>query len=126
MPEHPPCLTPILKHKSSLRSDLILFKCFNALSVSDIAGAILSDAGAAETSCKLDKDFERESLNNNNTKKIAPRPKVFFQLKFSNYSPCIILTKLTTFFINKKQGDKIYIITEWLKPTDEIDGGAAI
>lgn len=49
MPEHPPCLTPILKHKSSLRSDLILFKCFSALSVSEIAGATASDVRAAET-----------------------------------------------------------------------------
>lgn len=48
MPEHPPCLTPILKHKSSLRSDLILLKCFNAFSVSEIAGAMPSDFGAAE------------------------------------------------------------------------------
>lgn len=48
MPEQPPCLTPILKHKSSLRSDLILFKCFSALSVRETAGASPSDAGAAE------------------------------------------------------------------------------
>lgn len=53
IPEHPPCLTPILKHKSSLRSDLILFKCVNAVSVSKIAGAIPSDAGAAVTQVKL-------------------------------------------------------------------------
>ncbi|MFS8034807.1 hypothetical protein Hanom_Chr17g01585551 [Helianthus anomalus] len=44
MPEHPPCLTPILKHKSSFFSDLILFKCFKAVSVNAMAGAIPPDA----------------------------------------------------------------------------------
>lgn len=47
IPEHPPCLTPILRHKSSFRSLLILFKCINALSVKEIAGATPPDAGAA-------------------------------------------------------------------------------
>lgn len=47
IPEHPPCLTPILRHKSSFRSFLILFKCVNALSVKEIAGATPPDAGAA-------------------------------------------------------------------------------
>lgn len=51
IPEHPPCLTPILKHKFSFRSDLILLKCFSALSVRDIAGARDPDAGAAERYC---------------------------------------------------------------------------
>ena len=55
IPEHPPCLTPILKHNSSFRSDLILFKCFSALSVSDIAGATAPDAGAAETGAETDR-----------------------------------------------------------------------
>lgn len=49
IPEHPPCLTPILRRRSSFRSDLILFKCFNASSVREIAGAISSDLGVAET-----------------------------------------------------------------------------
>jgi len=49
MPEHPPCLTPILKHKSSFFSDLILFTWFSAFSVKEIAGAMLPDAGAADT-----------------------------------------------------------------------------
>lgn len=52
MPEHPPCLTPILKQRSSFRSALILFRCFKAFSVNEIAGAILpgvaADAGGAE------------------------------------------------------------------------------
>lgn len=48
MPEHPPCLTPTLRQRSSFRSDLILFKCFIALSVREIAGAKPS-TGAAET-----------------------------------------------------------------------------
>jgi hypothetical protein len=47
MPEHPPCFTPILKHKSSFRSALILFRCFKAFSVNKIAGAMLPDVAAA-------------------------------------------------------------------------------
>jgi hypothetical protein len=47
MPEHPPCFTPILKHKSSFRSALILFRCFKAFSVNEIAGAMLPDVAAA-------------------------------------------------------------------------------
>ncbi|KAF3619431.1 hypothetical protein FXO38_32943 [Capsicum annuum] len=58
MPEHPPCLTPILRHKSSFRSLLILFKCFNALSVKEIAGATPPDAGLpSSVADRIDKDF---------------------------------------------------------------------
>lgn len=53
MPEHPPCLTPILRHKSSFLSDLNLLKCFNALSVKEIAGASPPDVGGARTKKRL-------------------------------------------------------------------------
>lgn len=56
MPEHPPCLTPILRQRSSFRSDLILFKCINALSVKAIAGAsppAADGAGAYKIDNKL-------------------------------------------------------------------------
>jgi len=49
MPEQPPCLTPILRHKSSFRSALILFKCFNAFSDNNIAGLIPSEELATAT-----------------------------------------------------------------------------
>lgn len=54
MPEHPPCLTPTLRRKSSPRSDLILFKCFTASSVREIAGA-KPPAGTAETEAEDDR-----------------------------------------------------------------------
>jgi len=59
MPEQPPCFTPILKHRSSFRSALILLRCFKAFSVNEIAGAILPDvaATAAATAAKYDKTF---------------------------------------------------------------------
>lgn len=62
IPEHPPCLTPILKHKSSFRSHLILFKCFSALSVSEIAGARAPDAGAAERYWASEDEVKNESV----------------------------------------------------------------
>lgn len=49
MPEQPPCLTPILRHKSSFFSALILFKCFNAFSDNNIAGLIPSEELATAT-----------------------------------------------------------------------------
>jgi len=59
MPEQPPCFTPILKHRSSSRSTLILLRCFKAFSVNEIAGAILPDvaAAAAAATAKYDKTF---------------------------------------------------------------------
>lgn len=39
IPEHPPCLTPILRQRSWFFSDLILFKWLSAFSVKAIAGA---------------------------------------------------------------------------------------
>lgn len=71
MPEHPPCLTPILKHKSSSRSFLILFKCFNALSVSEIAGAIPSVAGTA----KIVHNPKKKTLNHKLNQILNLQPK---------------------------------------------------
>ncbi|KAI0507617.1 hypothetical protein KFK09_013743 [Dendrobium nobile] len=47
MPEHPPCLTPILKRRSSFLSTLILLRWLNALSDNEMAGAMLPDVGVA-------------------------------------------------------------------------------
>jgi len=57
MPEHPPCFTPILKHKSSFCSALILFRCFKAFSVNEIAGAMLPDVVAAAAAAKYDQSL---------------------------------------------------------------------
>jgi hypothetical protein len=54
MPEHPPCLTPILKQRSSFFSSLILFRCFKAFSVNEIAGATLPDVAAAAAAAKYE------------------------------------------------------------------------
>ena len=69
MPEHPPCLTPILKHKSSSRSALILFKSFNALSVNVIAGASTSAVDAAGTAVAwMERGFPRLRLDREDRK----------------------------------------------------------
>lgn len=61
MPEHPPCLTPILKHRSFL-SDLILFKWFNALSVREIAGVSPPVACVAETCQEINYEYCKRSV----------------------------------------------------------------
>lgn len=52
-------MTPILRHKSSSRSALILFKCFNALSVKVIAGARPPVVGGASTEADALMDKKR-------------------------------------------------------------------
>lgn len=72
MPEHPPCLTPILKHKSSSRSALILFKWIKALSVNVIAGDNPSAVGAAGTAvARIERGFPRLRLDRENRKEIG-------------------------------------------------------
>lgn len=60
MPEHPPCLTPILKQRSSFFSALILFRCFKAFSVNEIAGATLPGVAVAAGGAEARRETARE------------------------------------------------------------------
>lgn len=90
MPEHPPCLTPILKHKSSVRSDLILFKCFSALSVREIAGISPPVVGAAETYKELKYEFSKRYVQEKlKTKKLEDNMWISHKFFLSSISTII-------------------------------------